>query len=103
MADLKQNCWEYKKCGREAGGSKEKEMGVCPAAVEKATHGMNSGMRGGRACWAVAGTYCGGGVQGTFAEKLDGCMNCDFHEKVISEEASDYQGTIEILDKLKYF
>jgi hypothetical protein len=25
------NCWEFKNCGREIGGIKVKEMGVCPA------------------------------------------------------------------------
>lgn len=31
MAKL--NCWEFKKCGRETGGLKIKEMGVCPDAT----------------------------------------------------------------------
>jgi hypothetical protein len=25
------NCWEFKKCGREAGGAKAADSGVCPA------------------------------------------------------------------------
>jgi len=29
------NCWEYKKCGREPGGIKVHELGVCPATVEE--------------------------------------------------------------------
>jgi hypothetical protein len=29
----KLNCWELKKCGREAGGAKSNEMGICPAAA----------------------------------------------------------------------
>lgn len=29
------NCWEYFKCGREPGGSKVDELGVCPAATEE--------------------------------------------------------------------
>jgi hypothetical protein len=32
----------------------------------------------GRPCWAVAGTFCDGEVQGTFAKKLINCMDCDF-------------------------
>ena len=30
---MKKNCWEYKKCGREVGGAKVKDLGVCPAAT----------------------------------------------------------------------
>lgn len=26
---IEKNCWEFKKCGRETGGSKVKELGVC--------------------------------------------------------------------------
>lgn len=101
MENTKLNCWEYLKCGREPKGAKAKEMGICPASVKTITNEMNGGKNGGRACWAVAGTFCGGTAQGSFAEKLDGCMNCSFHEIVISQEGSNYQGTIEILDKLK--
>ena len=63
------NCWEYKKCGREAGGAKTKELGVCPAYP-------NSG----KSCANIAGTFCGGKVQGTFASKLYNCMQCDFYK-----------------------
>lgn len=65
------NCWEAKKCGREAGGLKVVELGICPAYTQQA----------GEACWLVAGTFCGGTVQGTFAEKEKNCMNCDFYNK----------------------
>ncbi len=65
------NCWEYKKCGREAGGDKVSEMGLCPAYSHKA----------GQACWLVAGTFCGGQVQGSFALKQTSCMSCDFYKK----------------------
>ncbi len=63
------NCWDHKKCGREANGAKASELGVCPAYTKKA----------GEACWLVAGTFCGGQVQGTFAEKEHNCMQCDFY------------------------
>jgi hypothetical protein len=32
FAAKKLNCWEVKKCGREPGGVKVKELGVCPAS-----------------------------------------------------------------------
>ena len=31
----------------------------------------------GRICWAVAGTFCEGKVQGTFAQKYADCRKCD--------------------------
>ncbi len=69
------NCWEYMKCGREEGGEKAKELGVCPAYPDH-----------GRDCWFVAGTLCGGKVQGTYAEKYGNCLKCDFYKKVMRGE-----------------
>ncbi|MBT3346444.1 MAG: hypothetical protein HN712_22060 [Gemmatimonadetes bacterium] len=63
------NCWEFKKCGREVGGARSEELGVCPAYPDN-----------GRRCAQVTGTLCGGKVQGSFAMKLVSCMDCEFHE-----------------------
>lgn len=100
---MAQNCWEFKKCGREPGGVKSKELGVCPAATESRLININSGKKGGRACWAVTGTLCGGKIQGSFATKLGNCMNCDFFIQVWKEEnkKGKYVQTQEILKKLK--
>jgi len=62
------NCWEFKKCGRQMGGKNEKELGLCPAYPDN-----------GRKCARIAGTLCGGHVQGTFANKLGDCIRCDFY------------------------
>jgi hypothetical protein len=97
---MKQNCWEHKKCGRESGGAKSKELGVCPAAVEKRLAGTNSGRNGGRGCWALTGTLCGGKVQGTFAAKLGNCMQCEFYKLVLSEEGPGFESAKQILAKL---
>lgn len=83
---IKQNCWEFKNCGREPGGKNALEMGICPAADTKAVHGINGGKNGGRACWAIAGTMCSGKVQGIFVQKLMSCRACDFYSQVSSEE-----------------
>jgi tRNA A-37 threonylcarbamoyl transferase component Bud32 len=88
MALPKTNCWEYKKCGREPGGEKADELGLCPAAVDTSFSGINSGKCGGRFCWAVAGTFCGDKIQGTFAEKRDSCLTCDFFNRVQAEEGT---------------
>ncbi len=95
------NCWEYKNCGRQPGGSKVAELGVCPAAIEPRVHGINHGKNGGRSCWAVTGTLCGGAVQGTFASKLSNCLQCEFYQLVGKEEGANHQSAKDILAKLK--
>lgn len=63
------NCWEFKKCGREEGGGKAGELGVCPAYPDH-----------GKSCARCTGTLCGGQVQGSFAMKLSSCMDCDYYK-----------------------
>ena len=65
------HCWEIKGCGRERGGSKVAEFGECPASNQAMGH----------SCWAVAGTLCGGKVQGSFADKEQGCVACEVYER----------------------
>lgn len=97
---MKQNCWKFKRCGREPGGAKASELGVCPASTETRINGVNSGSNGGRACWALTGTLCGGKVQGTFAAKLNNCMGCDFYQLVGKEEGANHESSKGILAKL---
>ncbi|NOZ68083.1 MAG: hypothetical protein GXP46_02245 [Deferribacteres bacterium] len=85
----KLNCWEIKKCGREPGGAKNQDLGICPAASETSCNGINSGKNAGRICWAIAGTFCGGKVQGDFAQKSVSCMSCEVLKKVREEEGVD--------------
>ncbi len=98
MAKTVLNCWEFMNCSREPGGNREDELGACPAAVDASFDGINSGENGGRICWAVAGTFCGGGIQGTFAEKRKSCVRCDFFQKVQSE-----QGALDLKTELLRF
>jgi hypothetical protein len=84
---VNQNCWQYKKCGRE----NQNELGICPAVTEEKAHKINGGKNGGRVCWAVAGTYCNGKVQGTYAEKVITCSECDFRMKVREEERLKFE------------
>jgi len=94
---MKMNCWEFKKCGREPGGTRATELGVCPAATTAVLTGTNGGKAGGRACWAVTGTLCGGIVQGTFASKLGNCQKCEFYLLVKNEEGKNYRSSKDIL------
>jgi hypothetical protein len=97
----KQNCWEFKECGREPNGNKVIELGICPVSIENKVDRIHGGNNGGRCCWLVAGTFCGGKVQGTFASKIQNCMQCDFYKKVISEEGKERIHSEIILSKLK--
>ncbi|RJQ31858.1 MAG: hypothetical protein C4562_05310 [Actinobacteria bacterium] len=72
-------CWEHKKCGRQKGGCKSKELYACPAYPDN-----------GRFCWRVAGTLCDEKVQGTFAQKMKTCLHCKFYKKVKEEEGEDF-------------
>lgn len=92
---MKQQCWQYKKCGRQQGGSKATELGVCPASVEQQGKGINAGQNAGRICWAIAGTLCGGKVQGAFAAKQASCLACDFYKLVRGEEGAAFRLTLQ--------
>lgn len=63
------NCWEFNRCGREKGGSKQLELGICPAYPNN-----------GKQCARIVGTLCGGRPLGTFAGKNDDCMECAFYK-----------------------
>lgn len=96
----KKNCWEFQKCGREPGGQTSEKHGVCPATVNTATHGINDGINGGRACWIIEGTQCEGERQGSYAQKIGKCMKCDFYATVRQEQGEKYNSSREIIRQL---
>ncbi len=79
------HCWEIKKCGREKGGCKVEEFGECPASKGDLGH----------SCWAIAGTLCGGVVQGTFAEKEGNCMGCEVYQRYNRANGTDRSHVME--------
>ena len=87
------------RCGRQPGGKNAHKQGICPAAADTTFNNFNQGINAGRVCWLVAGTFCGGKAQGTFAEKQISCKRCKFYQKVHAEEGD----TIQSIDKLKIF
>jgi len=95
------NCWEFKKCGREPGGENVEKLGECPASVKKSMDGIHHGDNAGRSCWLIAGTYCGGKVQGNYAAKIKNCADCDFFKVVIKEEKTNIQDATHLLDALE--
>ncbi len=95
----KQNCWEFKNCGRQPQGPKAHELGVCAATQERRLDGVHDGVNAGRACWVVAGTLCGGKQQGTFAVKMANCKQCDFY-KIVQSEEKQFRFSNELLELL---
>jgi hypothetical protein len=93
--ERKVNCWEFMKCGREPGGERVAEEGVCPAAVDSGVDGINGGKNGGRCCWAIAGTFCLGKAHGTNAKKHISCMDCVFYWTVADEE-TDFTSSLSV-------
>jgi len=89
----KKNCWEVKNCGRNPGGDKVDEFGLCPVSMPGHYEGVNHGKHGGRFCWRIAGTLCGGEPQGTAAQKLFNCLDCNFFKLVIAEEGRNFKLT----------
>jgi len=82
---VRQNCWEFNRCGREAGGKRSGETGVCPAAAAASCSGLYNGKNGGRMCWAIAGTFAAGRIRGAFAREFS-CLNCKFLRAVCRDE-----------------
>lgn len=80
------------KCGREIGGQRSLEAGVCPAASTQEADGINGGKNAGRICWAAAGTVCDKGIQGDRAKKSgNSCLECEFYNAVEKEEGKSFE------------
>ena len=79
------NCWEFLKCGREIGGSKINELGLCSAATDTSADGINGGVNGGRICWSTAGLFAKK-IDCLIAKKTLSCINCDFFNMVNKQE-----------------
>jgi serine/threonine protein phosphatase PrpC len=99
MKSNEQNCWEFMQCGRQPGGENTAKQGICPAATDTTFKNFNQGINAGRACWLVAGTFCGGKAQGTFAEKRLSCKQCEFYRSVHAEGGD----TVQSIDNLNIF
>jgi hypothetical protein len=83
----KQNCWDFKKCGRGPTGKND-----CSSTKDSTLNGIHGGINAGRACWAQAGTNGPGAATGTFAMQLKDCLRCDFFRLVLTEEESSEAG-----------
>jgi len=87
---MAKNCWEVRECGREPGGRRAAQLGICPAALFGDADGYLGGRNGGRACAFVAGTFCEGDLQGTYRDKSKDCWDCAFYQGLKSEHGSAF-------------
>ncbi|MDD5134640.1 MAG: hypothetical protein PHP01_04455 [Phycisphaerae bacterium] len=88
---MKINCWEFFECGKEPGGAKTAETGVCPAAESTEHNGKNGGINGGRYCWKVPDTLCDTNTEGNKPERMLKCFSCRFFIRVQDEEGSCFE------------
>jgi len=84
--EKKLNCWEYFQCGREPGGLKEKEFGVCPVVTNRDSDGINKGHAAGRVCWTIEGSLC----KVTHGHKFKKCLHCAFFQEVERQEERNF-------------
>ena len=70
----KLSCWEFMRCGREAGGRNVDHLGICPAYPH---HGHN--------CANVVGTFCDL-VQVLRTSVHSDCMDCPFYNSMHFDE-----------------
>lgn len=97
----KLNCWEFMQCGREKGGEKATELGVCPAATDMVLHQVHGGQNCGRACWVMEGTLCAATVQGHFVKKIKKCILCGFFHYVEAQEGKKLKKPSELLQTIQ--
>jgi hypothetical protein len=86
---MKVNCWEFQTCDKHAAGEQGNHIVVCPVFKETKLNGIHGGENGGRACWIVPGTLCGGRIKRSLIPKFMACNLCDFKKAVLKEERSD--------------
>lgn len=93
------DCWEFQGCERGPGGRRSAEGGPCPAGTAKSLDGEHGGHNGGRACWIVTGTLCGGRRSGTFSTKIHECRKCAFYARVHVEDVLVIKADEDLLDR----
>lgn len=96
----KANCWDVMRCERGPTALRDGGQSICPAALETRLHGAHGGHNGGRACWVVAGTLCGGEAAGDFAKKSGDCLLCTFYQQVKREERPGFKMSMTLLRQL---
>lgn len=85
------NCWEFMKCGREPGGKKASDLGVCPASTFELTDGYLNGKFGGKACAYIFGDFCSESIKKSSGGKgKKACAACDFYNELKYRHREDF-------------
>lgn len=85
-----------------AGGEHERDLGICPATVDKRLDGVHVGTNAKRACWILTGTMCSEKIQSSFPKKYENCEQCDFYKTLKGEQGPSYELAIVLLKKLSH-
>jgi hypothetical protein len=89
MGQNKINCWDFHKCGRDIENKRVDGSSICPALLETGLNGIHGGKNGGRVCWIIPGTLCGGWTQRKLVPKYVLCRLCNFKKTVFKDERPD--------------
>ncbi len=98
----KLNCWAYNSCAIESHDSFFEEIDTCPSSTELCTNRVNDGTNGGRACWAIAGTFSGSESQCVCLGEMTSCRECDFYKIVQREEGDKLITGSELTEMVQY-
>jgi hypothetical protein len=94
---MKQNCWEFMKCGKQAGAKLAAGEEPCAASTETRLDDVHGGKNAGRACWVVVGTMCGEAPTGKCALELEDCGTCRFY-KMVRKDEPDFKFAVSLLN-----
>ena len=97
---MSRNCWEVMECDCRSVAEDVNGQGPCPASTMVVATGINNGTFGGRACWAIADTFCGNKKSGNCSDIKSTCIECDFYAQVKKEEGAKFKDLDEISDEL---
>ena len=97
------NCWDVKSCERFPGGDKVDERGPCRASTMITATGINNGLFGGRACWAIEKFQHSGELPEQRKKMPEKCLKCNFYFQVVEQEARYFQGFDEIKKILREY
>jgi len=68
-------CWDFMKCGHKKDAS-------CPVVLQTED----------KKCWLVVGTFCGGKVQGDYAQQFKSCVDCGYYKYMQGQEGTRNTG-----------
>jgi hypothetical protein len=73
-------------CGREAGGRKAGELGICPVSLRSQPEGVSRAAGRGQPCWAFPGNACDHRSDGQPGQDSLACRQCERMQQVCDRE-----------------